>query len=350
LGGDFRSPPRAAGEGEGEGIYGGRNFCYIRYLVGEMMSLFRALGGRRFPFKLVYSNEYWMFDPGKHIFPLRKYRMVYERLLAMGAGRDDFLRPRPAPDEDILRVHSPEYLDRLKTGTLSQAEVRALEMRFSPELVRFALLSVGGTVLAAGRALQDGMAVHLGGGFHHAFRDHGEGFCLLNDVAVAIEKLVSEGRVRRALIVDCDLHQGNGTAAIFSGREDVFTFSLHQLDVYPAEKPAGSLDVGLWSGDGDGKYLDELGAHIPQLYLDFRPNIVLYLAGADPYEKDQLGGLLLTKEGLRTRDIIVIQGARRLGIPVAVVLAGGYSSDLEEMVDIHLNTIRVARRAQWKSR
>jgi acetoin utilization deacetylase AcuC-like enzyme len=314
------------------------------------MNLFRALAGHRFPFKLVYSNEYWMFDTGKHIFPLRKYRMVYERLLAMGAGREDFLRPRPASDEDVLLVHTPEYLARLKTGTLSPAEVQALEMRFSPELVRFALLSVGGTTMTAGRALQDGLAVHVGGGFHHAFRDHGEGFCVLNDVAVAAEKMISQRKARRALIVDCDLHQGNGTAAIFAGRQDVFTFSMHQLDVYPSEKPPGSLDVGLSSGDGDGKYLAELRRHIPRIYLDFRPDLVLYLAGADPFEKDQLGGLLLTKAGLRERDVIVIQGARRLGIPVAVVLAGGYASDIEEMVDIHLNTIRVARRVQWRSR
>ncbi len=314
--------------------------------MSEFVDLLKAVLGKRFPFKLVYSNEYWMFDTGKHIFPLQKYRMVYERVLSMGAGREDFLRPRPAPDEDLLLVHTPGYVNRLKTGTLSSLELQALELRFSPDLVRFGLLSVGGTVLAARRALADGMAVHIGGGFHHAFPDHGEGFCVLNDVAVAVEKLIREKQIARALVVDCDLHQGNGTAAIFSGRPDVFTFSIHQMDVYPSEKPPGTLDVGLWAGDGDEKYLAELGARLPRILREYRPDLVLYLAGADPFEKDQLGGLTLTKAGLRARDLLVIKSARRLHIPVAIVLAGGYASEIEETVDIHVNTIRVARRMQ----
>jgi len=223
--------------------------------MGELVGLLRSVIGRRFPFKLVYSNEYWMFDTGKHVFPLQKYRLVYENLLSMGARKDDFLRPRPAQDEDILLVHTARYLNHLKAGTLRPDEIQAMELRFSPELVRFALLSVGGTVLAARRALEDGMAFHIGGGFHHAFRDHGEGFCLLNDVAVAVEKMIEEKRARKVMIVDCDLHQGNGTAAIFARREDVFTFSIHQMDVYPSEKPPGSLDVGLWAGDDESKYL-----------------------------------------------------------------------------------------------
>ena len=314
--------------------------------MGDLLNLFRVLVGKRFPFQFVYTNEYWMVETGKHVFPLQKYRLVYENLLAMGAKKENFLRPRPAPDEDVLLVHTARYLKRVKTGTLSHAELRTLEMRYSPELVRFALLSVGGTVLAARKALECGLAVHLGGGFHHAFPDHGEGFCLLNDVAVAARKMIEEKLARKVMVVDCDLHQGNGTAAALAGRKDIFTLSIHQMDIYPTEKPLSTVDVGLWAGDGDAKYLAELGAHIPRIYNEFRPDIVFYLAGADPYEKDQLGGLSLTKAGLKERDKVVIENARRLKIPVAVVLAGGYAAEIKDTVDIHLNTVRIAQRVQ----
>ncbi len=308
--------------------------------------LWKSFFGKKFPFRFVCRNEYWKFEAGRHVFPLQKYRFVYERLLAMGARRDHFLRSRPASDEDILRVHTSRYLLKLKTGTLSPSELGKLEIRFSPDLVRFASLSTGGTILAARKALQDGLAVHIGGGFHHAFPGHGEGFCVFNDVAVAVETMKAENAVKKAMVVDCDVHQGNGTAAIFRGRKDVFTFSIHQSDIYPSVKPPSTLDLDLDSGAGDREYLAALGAHIPRIYREFRPGLVLYLAGADPYEKDQLGGLGLTKSGLKKRDHLVIEGARRLGIPVAVVLAGGYAVDVEDVVDIHINTIRVARRIQ----
>ena len=314
--------------------------------MGDLLNLFRVLVGKRFPFQFVYSNEYWMVETGKHVFPLQKYRLVYESLLAMGAKKENFLRPRPAPDEDVLLVHTARYLERVKTGGLSHAELRALEIRYSPELVRFALLSVGGTVLAARKALECGLAVHLGGGFHHAFPDHGEGFCLLNDVAVAARKMIEEKLARKVMVVDCDLHQGNGTAAALAGRKDIFTLSIHQMDIYPTEKPLSTVDVGLWAGDGDAKYLAEIGSHIPSIYNEFQPDLVLYLAGADPYEKDQLGGLSLTKAGLKERDQVVIENARRLKIPVAVVLAGGYAAEIKDTVDIHLNTVRIAQRVQ----
>jgi acetoin utilization deacetylase AcuC-like enzyme len=314
--------------------------------MGDLLNLFKVLVGKRFPFQLVFSNEYWMVETGKHVFPLQKYRLVYENLLAMGAKKENFLRPRPAPDEDVLLVHTARYLKKIKSGSLSHAELKALEIRFSPELIRFALLSVGGTVLAARKALECGMAVHIGGGFHHAFPDHGEGFCLLNDVAVAARKVIEDKLADRVMIVDCDLHQGNGTAAALAERKEIFTLSIHQMDIYPTEKPRSTVDIGLWAGDGDAKYVAELHAHIPKVYEDFRPNLVLYLAGADPYEKDQLGGLALTKAGLKERDKIVIENARRLGIPVAVVLAGGYASEIKDTVDIHLNTVRIAQRVQ----
>lgn len=314
--------------------------------MGDLLNLFRVLVGKRFPFQLVYSNEYWMVETGRHVFPLQKYRLVYENLLAMGAKKENFLRPRPAPDEDVLLVHTPRYLKRIKTGSLSAAELKALEMRFSPELVRFALLSVGGTVLAARKAIESGLAIHIGGGFHHAFPDHGEGFCLLNDVAVAARKVLADKFAERVMIVDCDLHQGNGTATALAGLKGIFTLSIHQMDIYPTEKPQSTVDIPLWAGDGDAKYLAELKAHIPKIYKDFRPDLVLYLAGADPYKKDQLGGLSLTKAGLKERDKVVIENARRLGIPVAVVLAGGYALEIKDTVDIHLNTVRVAQRVQ----
>lgn len=312
----------------------------------ELLDLVLGLVGPRFPFKFIYTSDYWMLDAGSHVFPIRKYRLLHERLLAQGARRDNFLAPEPAREEDLLRVHTARYLRKLRTGTLSPAERAALELPFSPALVNFGILSVGGTILTARQALVDGLAVHIGGGFHHAFPDHGEGFCVLNDVAVAVETLRAEEAVKRVLIVDCDLHQGNGTAAAFAGREDIFTFSIHQMDIYPSEKTPGSLDVGLWSGDGDVKYLAEVEAHVPRLLEEFHPDLVLYVAGADPYEKDQLGGLRLSINGLRERDRLVLDASRRLRIPVAVVLAGGYAAEIEDTVAIHLNTVREAARAQ----
>jgi acetoin utilization deacetylase AcuC-like enzyme len=311
--------------------------------MAEFFDLIRGLVRRRFPFKFVYSNDYWMLNTGTHIFPIRKYRMIYERLLAMGAKKGNFLSPEPASDEDILLVHTAKYFKKLKTSALSDLEIRALELPYSQELVGFAILSVGGTLLAAREALKSGVSVHIGGGFHHAFPDHGEGFCILNDVAVAAAKLLGEGAVRRVMIVDCDLHQGNGTAAAFSRREEVFTFSIHQMDIYPSDKAVSRLDVGLWTGDGDDAYLSRIHLHFPRLYKEFRPDLVVYLAGADPYGKDLLGGLTLTIAGLAERDRIIIGEARKMKIPVTMVLAGGYAADIEDTVAIHINTIRVAR-------
>ncbi|MCX7975043.1 MAG: histone deacetylase [Candidatus Aminicenantes bacterium] len=298
---------------------------------------------RSYPLKYVYSDEYWMVDIGPHIFPIKKYRLLYEKLLQSGVKRQNFFTPSPVQDEDLLLVHSPKYIRKLKTGSLSRSEIAVLELPFSPELVRFAWLTCGGTILAAQLALDNGLAVHLGGGFHHAFPDHGEGFCVLNDVAVATEKMRKEGRVKRVMIVDCDVHQGNGTAFIFAHKKEVFTFSIHQMDLYPAEKPPSDLDIELWSGDGDEEYLVALRANFPRLYLQFKPQLVFYLAGADPYEKDQLGSLKLTKEGLKERDKIVIGEARRLDIPVVILLAGGYAFDINDTVLIHLNTIKMAQ-------
>jgi acetoin utilization deacetylase AcuC-like enzyme len=310
------------------------------------MRILKFLKKWRFPIPFVYSDDYWMLDVGQHVFPIKKYRALYERLLLLGARREDFVMPEPATDEDILLVHSPRYVKKLKTGSLSSAEIAMIELPFSLELVHFAWLMTGGTILTARLALERGLAVHLGGGFHHAFHDHGEGFCVLNDVAVAVETIKKESAAQRIMVVDCDLHQGNGTAHILSGKDYVFTFSIHQMDLYPSSKPLSTVDIGLWAGDGDEEYLSALRAHFPRLYQEFKPDLVFYLAGADPFEKDQLGSLLLTKDGLRQRDLIVMGEARRLRLPVAVVLAGGYASEMEDTVGIHLNTIRVAQKIQ----
>jgi acetoin utilization deacetylase AcuC-like enzyme len=310
------------------------------------MGLLDLFFGRRFPFKFIYSEEYWMVDIGKHVFPVKKYRLVYEKLLSLGVKKENFVVPQPASDDALLLVHSPRYLKKLTTGGLSHAEIQTLELPYSPELVKFARLYVGGTIAASEQAVKDGLAVHIGGGFHHAFPDHGEGFCILNDVAVALEKQRVEGKIKKAMVVDCDLHQGNGTAFIFAKKDYAFTFSIHQMDIYPADKPSSSLDVGLWAGDGDEKYLAALREHFPRLYRKFKPDLVFYLAGADPFEGDQLGGLTITKRGLMERDRIVIEGARRLNIPLVVLFAGGYARDVEDSVAIHINTIKAAQKAR----
>jgi acetoin utilization deacetylase AcuC-like enzyme len=277
-----------------------------------------------------------------------KYRLIYERLISWGVKKENVLEPQPAEEDDILRVHSQRYLKKLKTGRLSHAEMLALELPYSPDLLSFAKLHVGGTIIATEKAVEEGMAAHLGGGFHHAFSDHGEGFCVFNDVAVAIEKVKHMGIIQKAMVVDCDVHQGNGTASIFSNRENVFTFSIHQMDIYPAHKIESTLDIGLWSGEGDGEYLKALESHFPRIFEEFQPDIVFYLAGADPFEKDQLGGLQLTLEGLKKRDEILIESARKLKIPVVILLAGGYAIDVADTVAIHLNTLKVAQSVQRK--
>lgn len=303
---------------------------------------------KKIPYRFVYSDAYWMVDLGKHVFPVDKYRLIYEKLLNGGGKKENFAEPEPASEDDLLLVHSPKYLYKLKTGRLSQAEIITLELPYSSELLDFAQLMVGGTIKAADLALEDGLSVHIGGGFHHAFQDHGEGFCLLNDVAVAMRKMQHSGALKKGMVVDCDVHQGNGTAEIFTDDETVFTFSIHQMDIYPAKKEKSTLDVGLWSDDGDLKYLNSLRSHIPRLYEKFQPEVVFYLAGADPYEKDQLGGLRLSIEGLRQRDERVIEEALRLKIPVVILFAGGYAFDVADTVAIHLNTIKMAQKLKRK--
>jgi acetoin utilization deacetylase AcuC-like enzyme len=295
------------------------------------------------PFKLVYHEGYDL-NLGAHVFPSQKYRLVCEKLLADGfASPDDFLRPEPAGDADILRVHTAEWVKKLQTGTLSLSDVMKLEVPYSPELVKAFWLAAGGTILAAQTAMRDGFGCNLGGGFHHAYPGHGEGFCAIHDVAVAIRRLQADGSVRKAMVVDADVHHGNGTAAIFAKDRSVFTLSIHQQNNYPAHKPASTLDLDLEDGVGDEEYLGLLLPAVRKSIANFQPDIVFYVGGADPYREDQLGGLALTLEGLKTRDASVFEEARRRNVPVATTFAGGYAVRVEDTVRIHVNTLLGAR-------
>ena len=299
--------------------------------------------------RVVWSPHYEV-DIGEHVFPTHKYRFVRERLLREGIlDESDFVEAKPAQADDLERVHTREYLRKIQDDAFSMSERLLLEVPFTPALRVASVLCCGGTLLAARNALEDGVSVHLGGGFHHAFADHGEGFCLLNDVAVTAEALLQEGVVERVLIVDLDVHQGNGTAAIFSHRENVFTFSMHQERNYPAHKPSSDLDVGLPDGLGDGPYLDALESNLGIILSSQPPELVIYLAGADPYREDQLGGLRLTLDGLSRRDAHVIGAARDAGAAVAVALAGGYAFRQDDTVSIHTETVRQALKARRQS-
>jgi acetoin utilization deacetylase AcuC-like enzyme len=326
------------------------------------------------PFKLVYSDDYYL-PIGAHVFPAEKYRLIHKRLLESRiAEAGDFVAPRAAQDEDILLVHTREYVQKLKTGTLSVQEEMQMEVPYSPELVKAFWLSAGGSILAADHALRDGIACNIGGGFHHAFPDHGEGFCVIHDVAVAIKRMHQDGRITRAMTVDCDVHDGNGTAAIFppkirpghplpsasaSQRDihatqeersprsarglEVFTISLHQAHNYPAVKPPSSIDINLPDGTNDDEYLGWLEQSLSSAFRHFEPELLCYIAGADPYKEDQLGGLALTIEGLTKRDELVLKVAREKKVPVMITYAGGYARRVEDTVTIHCNTVQAAK-------
>jgi acetoin utilization deacetylase AcuC-like enzyme len=282
--------------------------------------------------RVFYSPRYEFSLPG-HIWPTSKYRLVVEALNVRT------IEPSIASWEDLALVHTPEYLAKLRDNTLTAEEVATLELPWTPALGDAFRLMVGGTCEAARAAIEDGESAHVGGGLHHAFANHGEGFCPLNDIAVAVRVLQRDCGIRRAAIVDCDVHHGNGTAMIFERDPDVFTFSIHQQRNYPLFKPRSDLDVGLEDGAGDARYLDALGQALPAI-MTRRPELLVYVAGADPFAGDQLGGLTLTKKGMADRDALVIGAARSAGVPVVVVLAGGYAADVRDTVDIHANTIR----------
>src|SRR6201993_2659938 len=327
------------------------------------------------PFKLIYSDAYYL-SIGNHVFPAEKYRRIHDHLISTGvAGPEDFLEPQPATDQDILLVHKPEYVQKLKTGTLTQREEMEMEIPYSKELVDAFWLAAGGSILAARQSLTDGVSISIGGGFHHAFPDHGEGFCMIHDVAIAIRRLQRDDRIHTAMTVDCDVHQGNGTASIFAGTRtasallpsssvstvehpenaprgkmrgahagDVFTISLHQHNNYPLWKPPSLIDVVLPDATGDDDYLAWLDNALSSGLRQFEPDLMCYIAGADPYREDQLGGLGLTIEGLKKRDELVFRVAHARGIPVMATYAGGYARNLEDTVTIHCNTVRAAKK------
>jgi acetoin utilization deacetylase AcuC-like enzyme len=320
------------------------------------------------PFKLVYSEKYFL-PIGEHVFRADKFRLIRERLFQLGVVDDsDFLEPLPASEADVMLVHSPHYVNKLMEGSLSAREELQMEIPYSAQVVDTFLLHAGGSMLAAERALADGVGVSIGGGFHHAFPDHGEGFCMIHDVAIAIRSLQKRKLIQRAMTVDCDVHQGNGTAAIFGGAgtqpgmlpsahhgsvfglsggnirergntKDVFTISLHQENNYPLVKPPSSIDVNLPDGCGDSEYLAWLDNALSSGLRQFEPELICYVAGADPFREDQLGGLSLTIEGLKERDRLVFRAARARGIPIMVTFAGGYAIRVEDTVTIHTNTI-----------
>jgi acetoin utilization deacetylase AcuC-like enzyme len=322
------------------------------------------------PFKLVYSEKYFL-PIGAHVFRADKYRLIRERLFGMGmVDESDFIAPQPASEADVMLVHSPHYVNKLMEGSLSAREELQMEIPYSPQVVDAFLIHTGGSILAAERALTDGMGINLGGGFHHAFPDHGEGFCMMHDFAVAIRSLQKRKLIQRAMTVDCDVHQGNGTAVIFGGArsqlsdlpsahhgsvfgladgkmlygnsKDVFTISLHQENNYPMVKPPSSIDVNLPDGCDDANYLAWLDNALSSGLRQFEPDLICYVAGADPFREDQLGGLALTIEGLKQRDELVFRAARARNIPVMVTYAGGYAIRVEDTVSIHTNTVVAA--------
>lgn len=298
-----------------------------------------------------YCDHFVLPLPDGHKFPMAKYGRLRERILAEGVVRPDELHEAlPAAWEDLALVHTAGYLADVRHGTLPRETQRRIGFPWSPQMVERARRSVGATLQAARAALDSGVAANLAGGTHHAFSDRGEGFCVFNDVAVAARVLQRDRLAGRAAVIDCDVHQGNGTAAIFAADPDVFTFSIHGANNFPFRKEVSDLDVTLEDGATDAEYLPLLEQHVPRVLDLHRPDIVFYVSGADPYEGDRLGRLNMTCDGLRRRDAIVLQACRARRLPVVVTMAGGYAADLDAIVTIHANTIREACRAAFDAR
>jgi acetoin utilization deacetylase AcuC-like enzyme len=291
--------------------------------------------------KIFYTDHYVLPLPDGHRFPMAKYALLRERVAGSDLV-DALVDPRAATDTEILRAHHPDYVARVTTGTLSPIEVRRIGFPWTPEMVERSRRSSGATLQACQAALEDGIAVNLAGGTHHAFHDRGEGYCVFNDSAIAALAMQAEGRAGRVVVVDCDVHQGNGTASIFAGDPSVFTFSIHGANNFPFTKEASDLDIELVDGTGDDAYLEALQEGLVGALGRFRPDLAIYLAGADPYEDDRLGRLALSKNGLRRRDLLVLETLAHWGIPAAVTMAGGYARRIEDTVDIHFATVEIA--------
>jgi acetoin utilization deacetylase AcuC-like enzyme len=292
----------------------------------------------------VWSSARYTFPlPAGHRFPVAKYAMLRDRVVADGiVPPERVLDPEGATDPLLLLVHTEDYVRRFVRGALGDAEVRTLGFPWSPELVERSRRAVGGTVAAARHALTHGIAMNLAGGTHHAFADHGEGFCVFNDVAIAIRASQAIGHIRRAAVIDLDVHQGNGTHAIFAGDPDVFTFSMHGGRNYPFHKVAGTVDVELEDGAGDDVYLDLLATTLPRVLAEAQPDLVFFIAGADPHEGDRLGRLKLSFDGLARRDAYVLERCREVGLPVAITIGGGYGVNIADTVAVHATTVRIA--------
>ena len=290
-----------------------------------------------------YSDHFVLPLPDGHRFPMAKYARLRERVVdeqVVPAG--DVIEAPAASWDDLRLAHAPDYVRAVADGTLPAEMVRRIGFPWSPAMVERSRRSAGATIAAARAALADGVAANLAGGTHHAFADRGEGYCVFNDVAVAARVLQRDARCRRVAVVDCDVHQGNGTASIFRDDPSVFTFSMHGAKNFPFRKETSDLDVELDDGTGDDDYLAQLDAHLPTVMAGHAPELVFYLAGADPYAGDRLGRLGLTLQGLRRRDEAVFEACRRAGVPVAVVMSGGYAPDVDDIVTIHVNTVRAA--------
>jgi acetoin utilization deacetylase AcuC-like enzyme len=296
-----------------------------------------------------YTDRFVLPLPAGHRFPMEKYARVRARCVAEGVLHpEDLVEPPAASWEALALVHDTGYLAAVRDGTLAPLEQRRIGFPWSPEMVERSRRSAGATLAAARTALDEahavgwGVAVNLAGGTHHAHPDRGEGFCVFNDAAVAVRVLQAEGRISRAAVLDCDVHQGNGTAAVFRSDPSVFTFSIHGERNFPFRKERGSLDVPLPDGAGDDVFLAALELHVPALLAEFRPDLAVYLAGADPLLGDRFGRLAMTRGGLAARDRLVLQACRDAGVPVAVAMAGGYARNTEDTVDVHVATVRTA--------
>ena len=291
---------------------------------------------------IFYCDHFVLPLPVEHRFPMAKYRLLRERVAESLVPPAVLLEPEPASDADILCCHDADYLQRVKTGTLTPKEVRRIGFPWSPAMLERSRRSVGGTIAAGRAALESGFAVNLAGGTHHAYADHGEGYCVFNDSAIAARVLQAEGLVQRVVIIDCDVHQGNGTAAIFAADPTVFTFSIHGEKNFPFHKEPSDLDIALQDATGDDGYLSALGQGVRTAFNHARPDLAIYLAGADPFAGDRLGRLQLTKDGLLERDRLVLEHCWQAGVPVAVAMAGGYAPVVDDIVDIHFQTVRLA--------
>lgn len=290
--------------------------------------------------KVYYCDHVGFPLPDGHLFPAQKYALLREAVIRTKlVDVQDLLVPQPATDEQILRAHEADYLQKLREGRLTPKEVRRIGLPWSPQLLKRARCSVGGTIEACYTALGERIAVNLGGGTHHAFRDHGQGYCLLNDVVIAARAMQAEGRARRVLVLDCDVHQGNGTAALTASDPTIFTFSIHSHSNFPLRKVSSDLDIALEDGTDDTQYLAALREGLERSLALAEADLAIYLAGADPHRRDRLGHLALTKAGLAERDRFVFDSLCQAGLPVAAVLAGGYGHRVQDTVDIHLNTV-----------